>query len=87
MTALINKIDPNKHPKLYWTLLIISKWVLPNIVSICFAILIIMSAPLIADNLKTLNDMELTEAEEALKNLIVASVAFLGGLYFMRRLH
>lgn len=58
---------------------------LPNVITICFCILIILIAPLLIENLETLNEMELTEAEEALKNLIVTGVAFMGILYLMGR--
>ena len=87
MTALIDKLDPNRHPKAYWSVLILQKWILPNMVTICFAILIILIAPLFVDSLEALNDMELTETEEALKNLIVSGVAFMGILYLMGRRH
>ena len=87
MTALIDKLDPNRHPKAYWSVLILQKWILPNMVTICFVILIILIAPLFVDNWEALNDMELTETEEAMKNLIVSSVAFMGILYLMGRRH
>lgn len=87
MTALIDKLDPNRHPKAYWSVLILQKWILPNMVTICFVILIILIGPLFVDSLEALNDMELTETEEALKNLIVSGVAFMGILYLMGRRH
>ena len=87
MTALIDKVDPNKHPKAYWSVLILQKWILPNMVTICFVILIILTGPLFVNSLEALDDMELTETEEALKNLIVSGVAFMGILYLMRRRH
>lgn len=54
-------------------------------VMICILILIILIGPLFVDSLEALNDMELTEAEEALKNLVVSGVAFMGILYLMGR--
>lgn len=87
LTALINKIDPNKHPKTYWSILILTKWVLPNMVIICILILIMLIGLLFVDSLEALNDMELTEAEEALKNLVVSGVALMGILYLMGRRH
>lgn len=87
MTALIDKVDPNRHPKVWWSILILQKLILPIVVIICFVILIILSGLLFTDSLEALNDMELTETEEALKNLIVSGVAFLGILYLMGRRH
>lgn len=87
MTALIDKLDPNRHPKAYWSVLILQKWILPNMVTICFVILIILIGLFFVDSLEAFNDMELTETEEALKNLIVSGVAFMGILYQMGRRH
>lgn len=87
MTALIDKVDPNRHPKVWWSILILQKLILPIVVIICFVILIILSGLLFTDSLEALNDMELTETEEALKNLIVSGVAFMGILYLMGRRH
>lgn len=87
MTALIDKVDPNRHPKVWWSVLILQKLILPIVVIICFVILIILSGLLFTDSLEALNDMELTETEEALKNLIVSGVAFMGILYLMGRRH
>ena len=56
-------------------------------VMICFIILIIPIGLLFVESLETLNDMELTGAEEAMKNLIVSGVAFMGILYLMGRRH
>lgn len=87
MTALIDKVDPNRHPKVWWSVLILQKLILPIVVIIFFVILIILSGLLFTDSLEALNDMELTETEEALKNLIVSDVAFMGILYLMGRRH
>lgn len=87
MTALIDKVDPNRHPKAWWSVLILQKLILPIMVTIGFVILLILICSLFVDSLEALNDMELTETEEALKNLIVSGVAFLGILYLMGRRH
>lgn len=87
MTALIDKIDPNRHPKAFFSVLILQKWILPSVIPICLTILIILIAPLFLDSLEALNDMELTEAEEALKNLIVSGVLFMFILYMIGRRH
>lgn len=87
MTALIDKIDPNRHPKAFFSVLILQKWILPCVIPICLTILVILTAPLFLDSLEALNNMELTEAEEALKNLIVSGVLFMFILYMFGRRH
>lgn len=83
MTALINKIDANKHPRLFFSVLIAQKWIIPITMSVCWAILVILACTMMVDGLEMIDQDTLTDNERGLYNVSI-SVGFLALLSFLR---
>ena len=83
MTALINKIDPNKHPRLYFSILIAQKWIIPITMSVCWAIVVILACMMMVDGLEMIDQDTLTDNEKGLFNVSI-SVGFLALFSLLR---
>ena len=83
MVALINKIDPNKHPRLYLSILIAQKWIIPITISVCWAIVVILACMMMVDGLNMIDQDTLTDNEKGLFNVSI-SVGFLALLSIVR---
>lgn len=86
MTALIDRIDPNAHPRVYWSLLVFHKWVYPILKVAVVALIIIGASTMLTQGLDLFDREAATDNELALFSIWGSSFLFIVALYFRRRL-
>lgn len=85
MTALINKIDPNKHPRVYFGVVVLQKWIIPTMMVAFYLILLYIAATTITDGLELIDTDNMTPNEEGIYKMSLGAI-LLFGLLFMWRL-
>lgn len=86
MTALIDRIDPNAHPRVYWSLLVFRKWVYPILKIAAVALLIIGAGTMLTQGLDLFDREAATDNELALFQLWGGSFLLIVAIGFRRRL-
>lgn len=84
MTALIDKIDPNAHPRLWWGVLILQKIAIPITLTVCYAVVIILGGTTLIDGLESLDVDSMTPTERGLFDMFAGGFLMFGVLFFMR---
>ena len=78
-------IDPNKHPKLYWSLLFISKYVVPITLSLSYCGLLVLFLWMFVDCMGKIDIESLTNTEKSLYYMNLSLLAITILLYKQRR--
>lgn len=86
MTALIDRIDPNAHPRLWWSVLVIQKIGIPVLTHVCYAVVIILGGTTMVDALNAIDSDQLTPNEESLYRIFLGGFLMLAMLYMMGRI-
>lgn len=86
MTALIDRIDPNAHPRLWWSVLILQKIGMPALLCVCYAVVIILGGTTMVDALNAIDRDQLTPNEESLYRMFLGGFLMLAMLYMMGRI-
>lgn len=86
MTALIDRIDPNAHPKLWFGVLIMQRIGIPVLLTACYCVVIILGGTMMVDALQSIDADTLTPNEENLYHAFLGGFLLLTMLCMMRRM-
>lgn len=78
-------IDPDKHPKTYWSLLFISKYVIPIAVSLSYCGLLLLFLWMFTDCMSKIDMDSLTSVENSLYYMNLSLLGMVVLLYQRRR--
>lgn len=84
MTALINRIDPNKHPRVYFSVLVAQKWIIPIVMASCYCILLYFAVMTMTDGLELIDTDNMTPNEEGIYKMSLGAIVLFGVLFMWR---